>query len=85
MWILVLFVVTWSIILINEGKRRRDIMAAIDNLKTAVTGLQSEVALDLAALQNLPSNDTAIQAAADAVNAETAKLVAARATLTPAA
>lgn len=83
MWILVLFVVTWSIILINEGNRRRDIMAAIDNLKTAVTGLQSEVALDLAALQNLPSNDTAIQAAADAVNAETAKLVAARATLTP--
>lgn len=59
-------------------------MAAIDNLKTAVQGLQTEVAADLTALQNLPNNDEAIQAAADAINAETTKLVTARAALTQA-
>jgi len=58
-------------------------MDALTNLNNAVTALTNEVTADLAALQTVPTSAT-IQAAADAINAQTAKLAAARATLTPA-
>lgn len=82
MWILVLFVVIWSIILINEDKQRRDIMSAIDTLNTSVTNLQSEVTTAIAALQTLPNNDAAITTAATNIDAVTAQIKTAVASLT---
>lgn len=50
------------------------LMSAIQNLTDAVTGLQEQVALAVTAIQNGKTQDPAIQAAADSVNAETQKI-----------
>lgn len=55
------------------------IMDAIKNLTDAVTALSAQVALIITALS---ANNSAVQAAADAINAETAKIKAALATPT---
>lgn len=56
-------------------------MTATEKLVASINALKAEVALDLAALQNLPNNDDALNAAAADVDQVTAQLAAARATL----
>lgn len=56
-------------------------MAAIDTLNTSVTALQAEVATAITALQSLPNNDAAVTAAASNIDAVTAQIKAAVASL----
>lgn len=58
-------------------QQRREIMAAIDNLNTAVSGLQTTVTAvqnAIVALKAVPNNDVAIQTAADNIAAATSTL-----------
>lgn len=61
---------------------KEQIVAAIDDLNTAVTGLSTEVQAVAAAVGSQSNNDAAITAAVTAINQATTDLAAAVAALT---
>lgn len=65
----------WELTQVQE--RMESIMTALENLQSAIAGLNTttqSVVTKIAELKNVPNNDAAIQSAADSISAATTAL-----------